>query len=47
MRQIQLLVDGKVIAEPTVTAQVPGTEIDLTFSSAEEAKAFVASLTTR
>jgi len=43
-QQIQIVVDGKVVARPTVMHEVPGAKVDATFSSAEEARAFSNSL---
>lgn len=45
MHQTQLVLDGKVVAQPTIIAEIPGPGIDLTFSSVDEARAFANSLT--
>jgi preprotein translocase subunit SecD len=43
-QKIQVVVGSKVVAEPVVRSEIPGGKIDVSFSSAEEAQKFAASL---
>jgi preprotein translocase subunit SecD len=43
-QKIQVVVGTKVVAEPVIRSEIPGGKIDVSFSSAEEAQKFAASL---
>jgi preprotein translocase subunit SecD len=43
-QKIQVVVATKVVAEPVIRSEIPGGKIDVSFSSAEKAQAFAASL---
>ncbi len=43
-QKIQVIVGKKVVAEPVVRSEIPGGKIDVSFSSAEDARAFAAKL---
>jgi preprotein translocase subunit SecD len=43
-QKVQVVVGTKVVAEPVIRSEIPGGKIDVSFSSAEEARAFSASL---
>jgi len=44
-QQVQILVGSKVVAEPRILAEISGGEIELNFTTPEEAQAVVDSLT--
>ena len=43
-KQVQIVVGSKVVSEPVIRAEIPGGQIEVHFSSPEEAQAFAASL---